>query len=69
MSLIWLTAPSESLDINFKVSSALVEIVRKITTRPRYILAKVHLFHLLVLLNLLKLFISLEEYIKSCSLS
>lgn len=32
--------PSESLDINFKASSALVEIVRKITTRPRYILAK-----------------------------
>ncbi|XP_074354655.1 uncharacterized protein LOC141693454 isoform X3 [Apium graveolens] len=32
--------PSESLDINFKVSSALVEIVRKISTKPRYILAK-----------------------------
>jgi ketose-bisphosphate aldolase len=32
--------PSESLDINFKVSSALVEIVRRITTRPRYIIAK-----------------------------
>nr|XP_048329007.1 uncharacterized protein LOC107418532 isoform X2 [Ziziphus jujuba var. spinosa] len=32
--------PSESLEINFKVSSALVEIVRKITTKPRYILAK-----------------------------
>ncbi|XP_057459421.1 uncharacterized protein LOC130750039 isoform X2 [Actinidia eriantha] len=32
--------PSESLEINFKVSSALVEIVRRITTRPRYILAK-----------------------------
>ncbi|XP_031281953.1 uncharacterized protein LOC116140467 [Pistacia vera] len=31
---------SESLEINFKVSSALVEIVRRITTRPRYILAK-----------------------------
>ncbi|KAJ4961675.1 hypothetical protein NE237_021585 [Protea cynaroides] len=30
----------ESLEINFKVSSALVEIVRQITTRPRYILAK-----------------------------
>ncbi|RVW52705.1 D-tagatose-1,6-bisphosphate aldolase subunit GatY [Vitis vinifera] len=33
-------SPSESLEINFKVSSALVEIVRRITTRPRYILAK-----------------------------
>lgn len=32
--------PAESLEINFKVSSALVEIVRRITTRPRYILAK-----------------------------
>ncbi|KAK9925739.1 hypothetical protein M0R45_023006 [Rubus argutus] len=32
--------PSESLEINFKVSSALVEIVRQITKRPRYILAK-----------------------------
>lgn len=32
--------PAESLDINFKVSSALVEIVRRITTKPRYILAK-----------------------------
>ncbi|KAM1938337.1 hypothetical protein FF1_015948 [Malus domestica] len=32
--------PSESLEINFKVSSALVEIVRRITTRPRYILVK-----------------------------
>ncbi|XP_044465929.1 uncharacterized protein LOC123196112 isoform X2 [Mangifera indica] len=32
--------PTESLEINFKVSSALVEIVRRITTRPRYILAK-----------------------------
>lgn len=32
--------PQESLDINFKVSSALVEIVRHIGTRPRYILAK-----------------------------
>ncbi|GKV23274.1 hypothetical protein SLEP1_g33022 [Rubroshorea leprosula] len=31
---------SESLEINFKVSSALVEIVCRITTRPRYILAK-----------------------------
>ncbi|RAL50106.1 hypothetical protein DM860_007780 [Cuscuta australis] len=31
---------SESLEINFKVSSALVEIVRRITTRPRYIIAK-----------------------------
>ncbi|XP_016167417.1 uncharacterized protein LOC107609877 [Arachis ipaensis] len=33
---------SESLDINFKVSSALVEIVKRIITKPRYILAKVH---------------------------
>ncbi|KAM7479632.1 hypothetical protein LguiA_027845 [Lonicera macranthoides] len=32
--------PSESLEINFKVSSALVEIVRHITTRPHYIIAK-----------------------------
>ncbi|XP_024020890.1 uncharacterized protein LOC21392166 isoform X1 [Morus notabilis] len=32
--------PSESLEINFKVSSSLVEIVRRITTKPRYILAK-----------------------------
>nr|GLL29350.1 uncharacterized protein LOC109165554 [Ipomoea trifida] len=31
---------SESLEINFKVSSALVEIVQRITTRPRYIIAK-----------------------------
>ncbi|CAE5957835.1 unnamed protein product [Arabidopsis arenosa] len=31
---------SESLDINSKVSSALVEVVSKISTRPRYILAK-----------------------------
>ncbi|KAL5545367.1 hypothetical protein UlMin_009151 [Ulmus minor] len=31
---------AESLEINFKVSSALVEIVRQITTKPRYILAK-----------------------------
>ncbi|CAI9786896.1 unnamed protein product [Fraxinus pennsylvanica] len=31
---------SESLAINSKVSSALVEIVRRITTKPRYILAK-----------------------------
>ncbi|XP_075514401.1 uncharacterized protein LOC142549368 [Primulina tabacum] len=31
---------SESLEINSKVSSALVEIVRQITTRPRFILAK-----------------------------
>ncbi|XP_061362633.1 uncharacterized protein LOC133306347 isoform X1 [Gastrolobium bilobum] len=31
---------SESLDINFKVSSALVEIVKRITTKPRYIIAK-----------------------------
>ncbi|XLR32030.1 hypothetical protein S83_059930, partial [Arachis hypogaea] len=31
---------SESLDINFKVSSALVEIVKRIITKPRYILAK-----------------------------
>ncbi|XP_024963400.1 uncharacterized protein LOC112503631 [Cynara cardunculus var. scolymus] len=32
--------PSESLDINFKVSSGLVEVVRRIKTSPRYILAK-----------------------------
>ncbi|XP_057446914.1 uncharacterized protein LOC130738779 [Lotus japonicus] len=31
---------SESLDINFKVSSALVEIMKRITTKPRYIIAK-----------------------------
>lgn len=41
----WLSsAPSESLEINSKVSSALVEIVQRITIRPRYILAKVLLF-------------------------
>ncbi|KAJ6793144.1 Uncharacterized protein M6B38_111235 [Iris pallida] len=33
-------SPSESLEINYKVSSALVEIVRRINARPRYILAK-----------------------------
>lgn len=33
-------SPSESLEINYKVSSAIVEIVRRISTRPRYILAK-----------------------------
>lgn len=43
-SLFYLTGPLESLEINFKVSSALVEIVRRITSRPRYILAKVLLF-------------------------
>ncbi|XP_056175113.1 uncharacterized protein LOC115676724 [Syzygium oleosum] len=32
--------PSESLEINFRVSSALVEVVRRIMTKPRYILAK-----------------------------
>ncbi|KAI4326283.1 hypothetical protein MLD38_031612 [Melastoma candidum] len=32
--------PAESLDINFRVSSALVEVVRRIKTKPRYILAK-----------------------------
>ncbi|KAK8470446.1 hypothetical protein PHAVU_004G150100 [Phaseolus vulgaris] len=31
---------AESLDINFKVSSALVEIVKRVTTKPRYIIAK-----------------------------
>lgn len=31
---------SESLDINYKVSSALVEIMKRITTKPRYIIAK-----------------------------
>ncbi|XP_068664392.1 uncharacterized protein [Aristolochia californica] len=33
-------SPAESLEINFKASSALVDIVRRIKTRPRYILAK-----------------------------
>ncbi|XP_065018093.1 uncharacterized protein LOC135644453 [Musa acuminata AAA Group] len=33
-------SPEESLEINSKVSSALVAIVQQITTRPRYILAK-----------------------------
>jgi hypothetical protein len=32
--------PEESLDINYKVSSALVEIVRRIDSKPRYIIAK-----------------------------
>ncbi|CAN1346094.1 L-threonate dehydrogenase [Linum perenne] len=32
--------PSDSLEINFRVSSALVEIVKRISVRPRYILAK-----------------------------
>ncbi|KAJ1698839.1 hypothetical protein LUZ63_007351 [Rhynchospora breviuscula] len=32
--------PEESLDINYKVSSALVDIIRRIDTRPRYIIAK-----------------------------
>jgi hypothetical protein len=36
-----IAAPEESLEINCKVSSALVEIVRKINSRPRYIIAKV----------------------------
>lgn len=40
---LYFPAASESLEINFKVSSALVEIVRRISTRPRYILAKVFL--------------------------
>ncbi|XP_052722736.1 uncharacterized protein LOC108345567 isoform X2 [Vigna angularis] len=31
---------AESLDINYKVSSALVEIVKRVTTKPRYIIAK-----------------------------
>ncbi|PKA61325.1 putative 3-hydroxyisobutyrate dehydrogenase, mitochondrial [Apostasia shenzhenica] len=31
---------SESLEVNFKVSSALVDIVRRITVLPRYIVAK-----------------------------
>ncbi|GAB4860535.1 hypothetical protein Ancab_035695 [Ancistrocladus abbreviatus] len=39
-TLICGQTPSESLEINFKVSSALVEIVRQITIKPRYILAK-----------------------------
>lgn len=33
-------SPEESLEINYKVSSALVDIVRRINARPRYILAK-----------------------------
>ncbi|XP_072952749.1 uncharacterized protein [Typha angustifolia] len=33
-------SPEESLEINYKVSSALVDIVRSIDARPRYILAK-----------------------------
>ncbi|KAM7272655.1 hypothetical protein ACFE04_027318 [Oxalis oulophora] len=38
---VYLGAPlEESLDINFKVSSTLVDIVKRITMRPRYILAK-----------------------------
>ncbi|KAJ4816729.1 hypothetical protein LUZ62_029295 [Rhynchospora pubera] len=32
--------PEESLDINYKVSSALVDIIRRIDIRPRYIIAK-----------------------------
>jgi len=32
--------PEESLEINYKVSSALVEIVRRIDSKPRYIIAK-----------------------------
>ncbi|XP_077232821.1 ketose-bisphosphate aldolase class-II family protein isoform X2 [Tasmannia lanceolata] len=38
--LITGNSPSESLEINFRVSSALVDIVRRINSRPRYILAK-----------------------------
>ena len=34
-------AATESLDIKFKVGSALVEIVKRITTKPRYVIAKV----------------------------
>ncbi|XP_020090236.1 uncharacterized protein LOC109711535 isoform X2 [Ananas comosus] len=33
-------SPEESLEINYKVSSALVDIVRSIDSRPRYIIAK-----------------------------
>lgn len=33
----------ENLDIGNKVSSALVEIVTRIKTRPRYLLAKVNI--------------------------
>ncbi|KAL4036028.1 hypothetical protein IC575_004750 [Cucumis melo] len=33
-------SPLESLEINVKISAALVEIVQRINTRPRYILAK-----------------------------
>ncbi|KAI4351042.1 hypothetical protein L6164_005430 [Bauhinia variegata] len=39
-NLITGKSASESLEINFQVSSALVEIVKRITTKPRYILAK-----------------------------
>lgn len=35
-----ITGKKESLEINCKVSSALVEIVRRINSRPRYIIAK-----------------------------
>ncbi|XP_078159661.1 ketose-bisphosphate aldolase class-II family protein isoform X2 [Carex rostrata] len=33
-------SPEESLEINYKVSSALVDIIRRIDARPRYIIAK-----------------------------
>ncbi|KAK2421907.1 ketose-bisphosphate aldolase class-II family protein [Trifolium repens] len=39
-NLITGKSASESLDINYKVSSALVEIMKRITTKPRYIIAK-----------------------------
>ncbi|GAU16295.1 hypothetical protein TSUD_299270 [Trifolium subterraneum] len=39
-NLITGRSASESLDINYKVSSALVEIMKRITTKPRYIIAK-----------------------------
>ncbi|XP_058722533.1 uncharacterized protein LOC131594430 [Vicia villosa] len=39
-NLITGKSASESLDINYKVSSALVEILKRITIKPRYIIAK-----------------------------
>ncbi|KAK0582961.1 hypothetical protein LWI29_031591 [Acer saccharum] len=41
-------AASDGLEINFKVSSALVEIVWRITTRPRYIISKLSIISGLV---------------------
>jgi hypothetical protein len=39
--LFHMPGDKENLDIGSKVSSALVEIVSRIKTRPRYLLAKV----------------------------